>query len=136
MFLVILGAFCFLLIKVFLNEAFPIKSYIYSLVLLSLLLLSIFSIIQYWRGIATKIITDSNGIRIKRPFKSIDLDWGEIFEFGRCKRMEAYVGRFWVYYLRGGKLGNKRIILATRGLKNLEDLVLYILFKAPNVKIV
>ena len=134
--MIIFGAFSFLLIKSFLNKAFPVESYTYSLVLLSLLLLLIFGIVQYWRGIATRIITDSKGIRIKRPFKSINLDWNEISEFGRCRGIEAYLGRFWVYYLRGSNLENKRIILATRGLKNLEELVLYILFKAPNMKIV
>jgi hypothetical protein len=92
--------------------------------------------IQFWRGISTKITTDSNGIRIKRPFKSIHLKWNEISEFGRYRRLAPYVGGFWVYYLRGNNPGKKKIILGARGLKDLEDLVLYILFKAHKAKIV
>lgn len=136
MFFIIFGPFFFFLIKGFLNEAFPIESYAYSLLLLSLVLLLIFILIQYWRGTATKIITDSNEIKIKRPFQSVNLKWNEVSEFGRYRRVAPYVGGFWVYYIRSSNFRNKRIILGARGLKNLEDLVLFILFKAHNANIV
>lgn len=136
LFFIIFGPFFFLLIKGFLYEAFPIESYAYSLLLLSLVVLLIFILTQYWRDLSTKIITDSEGIRIKRPFKSIKINWNEIVEFGRYRRIAPYVGGFWVYYLRCSNRRNKKIILGARGLKNLEDLVLYILFKAHNANVV
>ena len=93
--------------------------------------------IQYWRGIEIQIITDANTIEIRKPFNSVKWSWEDISEFGKYRRI-AYGyggGGYWVYYIKGG-LRHKKSVLGTKGLKNLEDLVPYILFKAYKAKIV
>jgi hypothetical protein len=132
----ILGPLLFLFIKGFLYEAFPVENYTYSSILVLLVSFLAVYLIQAWRDLSTKIIADSSGIIIKRPFKSYYISWKEITEFGRYRRVAAYVGGFWVYYLRSSAIGNKKITLGTKGLKDLEDLVLYIIFKAYNANLV
>ena len=81
------------------------------------------------------IITDADTIVISKPFRSLKYSWEEISEFGKFRRVAPYVGGYWVYYIIGG-LKKKRTILGVKGLKNLEDLVPYILFKAYRARIV
>ena len=81
------------------------------------------------------IITDSNSIEIRKPFNSVKFRWEEISEFGKIRRIAPRLGGYWVYYIKG-RLRDKRIVLGVKGLKNLEDLVPYILFKAYKAKVV
>lgn len=133
--LLFFGFPAFFLVKGFLYEAFPVKNYAYSSILLVLVILIIGAFIQYWRDAAVKIITDSNSIEIRKPFHSVKFKWDEISEFGKIRRIAPRVGGYWVYYIKG-RLRNKRIVLGVKGLKNLEDLVPYILFKAYKAKVV
>ena len=133
--LLIFGFPVFFLVKGFLHEAFPVDSYASSIIFTLLALLLIAGFIQWWRNIAMKIITDADTIKISKPFKSVKYNWEEISEFGKFRRVAPYLGGYWVYYIIGG-LQNKRTILGVKGLKNLEDLVPYILFKAYKAKIV
>jgi hypothetical protein len=127
----------FILVKGFLYEAFPVENYIYSIVLVFFITAIISFLIHILRGIAMTIATDENTIEIRKPFKSVKWNWEEISEFGKLRRIAYHPGGggYWVYYIKGG-LGNKKIILGSKGLKNLEDLVPYILFKAYKAKIV
>ena len=74
-----------------------------------------------------KIITDSTSIEIRKPFHSFKLSWEEVSEFGKFRRIAPKVGGYWVYYIKG-RFRDKKIVLGVKGLKNLEDLVPYILF--------
>ena len=127
----------FIFVKGFLHEAFPIENYAYSFVLLALVILIIYAFIHCWRDIAVKIITDSSSIEIRKPFHSDKWSWEDISEFGKYRRI-AYGyggGGYWVYYIKGG-FRDKKCVLGTKSLKNIEDLVPYILFKAYKAKIV
>ncbi len=132
-----LGFACFVFIKGFLYEAFPIENYIYSTVLVVLVAIILVGFIEYWRNIEMRIITDANSIEIKKPFNSVKLSWEEISEFGKYRRV-AYGyggGGYWIYYIKG-RSSNRRTTLGSKGLRNLEDLVPYILFKAYKARIV
>ena len=133
--LIFIGCICFIFVKGFLYEAFPIENYAYSSVMLVLVILIIGAFIQCWRNTAVKIITDSNSIEIKKPFHSVKLSWEELSEFGKIRRIAPKVGGYWVYYIKG-RSRDKKIMLGVKGLKNLEDLIPYILFKAYKAKIV
>lgn len=133
--LLILGLVGILLVKGFLYEAFPVENYAYSIVSVLLAVFIITGLIQYWRNIALKIIIDPNRLVIRKPFKSLHLDWDEISEFGKFRRVAPPVGGNWVYYIKDGA-GNKKIILGAKGVQNIEDLVLSILLKACKAKIV
>jgi hypothetical protein len=124
-----------MLVKGFLYEAFLVENPISSTVLVILAILIIGGLIQYWRNIEMEIITDSNTIVIRKPFKTVKFGWEEISEFGKIRRVAPKVGGYWVYYIKGG-LCHKKIVLGVKGLKNLENLVPYILFKAYKAKIV
>lgn len=130
-----MGYIGFILVKGFLFEAFHTDNYAYSIVLVLLVILIFAGVIQCWRNTAVKIITDSNTIEIRKPFHSIKLSWEEISEFGKIRRVAPKVGGYWVYYIKG-RLRNKKIVLGVKGLKNLEDLVPCILFKAYKAKII
>jgi hypothetical protein len=125
----------FFLVKGFLYEAFPIENYAYSIILVVLVILIITGPIHYWQNTAVKIITDTNTIEIRKPFNSVKWRWEEVSEFGKYRRIAPYVGGYWVYYIRGG-LRNRKSVLGVIGLKKLEDLVPYILFKAYKAKVV
>jgi hypothetical protein len=133
--LLFLGYISFIFVKGFLYEAFPIENYGYSFVMLVLVILIIVAFIQYWRNTAMKIITDSKSIEIRKPFRSLKFNWEEVSEFGKIRRIAPKVGGYWVYYIKG-RSREKKIVLGVKGLKNLEDLVPYILFKAYKAKIV
>jgi hypothetical protein len=133
--LLVIGYIFFIFVKGFLYEAFPIENYAYSSILLVLIILIIGAFIQYWRDAAVKIITDSNSIEIRKPFHSVKFRWEEISEFGKIRSIAPRVGGYWVYYIKG-RLRDKKIVLGVKGLKNLEDLVPYILFKAYKAKVV
>jgi hypothetical protein len=133
--LMFIGYICFIFVKGFLYEAFPIENYAYSSVLLVLAILIIGAFIQFWRNTAVKIITDSNSIEIRKPFHSVKFSWEELSEFGKIRRVAPKVGGYWVYYIKG-RFRDKKIVLGVKGLKNLEDIVPYILFKAYKAKIV
>ncbi len=126
-----------ILVKGFWYEAFPVENYIYSIILVVFITAIIAILIHTWRVITMKITTDANTIEIRKPFKSVKWNWEEITEFGKLRRIAYHHGGggYWVYYIKGGS-GNKKIILGVKGLKNLEDLVPYILFKAYKAKIV
>ncbi len=132
-----LGFVCFILVKGFFYEAFPVENYIYSTVLVLLATIILGGFIEYWRNVEMCIITDASSIEIRKPFNSVKLRWEEISEFGKYRRI-AYGyggGGYWVYYIKGMS-SNKRTTLGSKGLRNLEDLVPYILFKAYKAKIV
>ena len=133
--LLFFGFPAFFLVKGFLYEAFPVENYVYSMILIILVFFIVAGFIQWWRSIEMKIITDASTIVIRKPFKSVKLNWEEVSEFGKYRRIAPYVGGYWVYYIKGG-LRNKKTVLGVKGLKNLEDLVPYILFKAYKAKAV
>jgi hypothetical protein len=120
-----------------LYEAFPLENFVYSFIFIFLVILICWALIQYWRSIEVQIITDANTIEVRKPFNSVKWSWEDISEFGKYRRI-AYGyggGGYWVYYIKGG-LRNKKTVLGSKRLKNLEDLVPYILFKAYRAKIV
>jgi hypothetical protein len=133
--LLFIGFPSFFLVKGFLYEAFPVENYAYSIILVVLVLIIIAGFFSYWQNTAVKIITDTNTIEIRKPFNSVKWSWEEVSEFGKYRRIAPYGGGYWVYYIKGG-IRNRKSIIGATGLKNLEDLVPYILFKAYKAKVV
>lgn len=97
------------LAKGFLYEAFPVENYLYSMILIILVFFIVAGFIQWWRSIEMKIITDASTIVIRKPFKSVKLNWEEVLEFGKYRRIAPYVGGYWVYYIKGGLRNKKKL---------------------------
>ena len=133
--LLILSLVGILLVKGFLSEAFPIENYTYSLLSVLLVVFLIGGIIQYWRNIALKVITDPNRLIISKPFKSIKLKWEEISEFGNFRRVVPPLGGNWIYYVKDASR-KRKIVIGARGLQNIDELVLCIFLEACAAKIV
>jgi hypothetical protein len=118
---------CFLLVKGFISEAIPIENITYSTILILISSYLIYFLIQYWRSLETKIIADTSGLEFRRPLRTIRLNWDDISECGRFRKIVPYHGGIWVYYI---KTGNKKIVLGGEGMQRFDDLFQYIVYKA------
>ncbi len=86
-----------LLAKGLFYEAFLIRSYAISVISISFLLFLLYLVFYSCRALATKVIATPGGITIRKPFNSVSIEWNDIFEFGRFRRIGYPIPAYWCF---------------------------------------
>lgn len=87
------------------------------------------------RNSLKKITVSSKGIHITMPLKKLDVQWQEIREFGRARKL-GLLRYYWSYYVRTDKSGDKRIEIGEQELKGIEELAKKIFKQAKDARFV
>lgn len=89
-----------------------------------------------WLGAETKIILTDEGLTIGNPLKSNKFLWNEISEFGKYRQRFNRYNSDWVYYIKSSNYSDKKFILGSRGLININKMCLIIFEKASKARFV
>jgi len=117
-----------------LYDAFPAQNSMYSAVVILLSVVSVWAIIQIGIVLVTKVITDPDGIYLRRPFRSRTIRWEDVCEFGRRKRV--FGNSHWSFYLKTTESGHKRIEIATEMLIGIQEFISTVFAKTTAARFV
>ena len=97
----------------------------------------IYALFKAWQNLTMKIVVSDESITIDKPFKTIDIKWDEILEFGKSRGLlflnsPGYYG----FFLKFNKPSNKKIELGALSFKDKDDLITTIFEKAHNARFV
>ena len=127
--------FLYLIVKGFVYEFRFTGNWMYTLLTISILLFLFILLIRRWYHFQTVVKTTPEKIIIRRPFKTIQLRWNDIFEVGKFKKL-GFKRYYWCFYIKGREIDAEKIIFATEDIGELKSLIALIFHKAQNAKFV
>lgn len=90
----------------------------------------------YARDLTLKVEATEQYIRIRKLFKTFQIDWENITEFGKYVSRKERAGRIYVYYVKSRDGGDRRIKIGTDSLIRINELITIIFSRAGRAKFV
>lgn len=105
----------------FFRHAFPIEHYLFSSICLFVAMGFLFALLNLFNSMSLRIIENQKGLNIKKIFGSYSIQWDEISEYGRERRL-VFCGYVWAYYFKKNQFGDKKFLLCDERLIAFESL--------------
>lgn len=124
----------YLLFKIFLSSI-ESGSFVYMILTFLAFSLWLKYTLKTLRNSLKKVTLSSKGVHIDMPFKKLDIQWQDIKEFGRARKL-GLLRYYWSFYVKTAKSEDKRIEIGEQELKGIDELVKKVFKQAKNAEFV